>query len=131
MKVTVQHAKYDRNTGSVLGYTDVAEVDVTEEISAVDTTVVMSDMTIMECLEYAYRWTNNVSGSWSIKKTSFPDPANGDRINGDYNEDVTVLAPRADGMGLRSTSMFDRMIADGKTYKVDMMGFKEVVLENA
>jgi len=131
MKILVQHAKYDRNTGSVLGYTDVAEVDVTEEISAVDTTVVMSDMTIMECLEYAYRWTNNVSGSWSIKKTSFPDPANGDRINGDYNEDVTVLAPRADGMGLRSTSMFDRMIADGKTYKVDMMGFKEVVLENA
>ena len=131
MKILVQHAKYDRNTGSVLGYTDVAEVDVTEEISAVDTTVVMSDMTIMECLEYAYRWTNNVSGSWSIKKTSFPDPANGDRINGDYNEDVTVLAPRADGMGLRSTSMFDRMIADGKTYKVDMMGFKEVVVENA
>ena len=32
MKVTVQHAKYDRNTGSVLGYTDVAEVNVTEEI---------------------------------------------------------------------------------------------------
>ena len=123
MKVTVQHAKYDRNTGSVLGYTDVAEVNITEEISAFGTT--------MECLEYAYRWTNNVSGSWSIKKTSFPDPANGDRINGDYNEDVTVLAPRADGMGLRSTSMFDRMIADGKTYKVDMMGFKEVVLENA
>jgi hypothetical protein len=123
MKVTVQHAKYDRNTGSVLGYTDVAEVNVTEEISAFGTT--------MECLEYAYRWTNNVLGSWSIKKTSFPDPANGDRINGDYNEDVTVLAPRADGMGLRSTSMFDRMIADGKTYKVDMMGFKEVVLENA
>ena len=104
------------------------QVDVTEEISAVSTTVVISDMTIMECLEYAYRWTNNVLGSWSIKKTSFPDPANGDRINGDYNEDVTVLAPRADGMGLRSTSMFDRMIADGKTYKVDMMGFKEVVM---
>ena len=131
MKILVQHAKYDRNTGSVLGYTDVAEVDVTEEISAVDTTVVISDMTTMECLEYAYRWTNNVLGSWSIKKTSFPDPANGDRINGDYNEDVTVLAPRADGMGLRSTSMGDRMIADGVTYKVDMMGFKKVVLENA
>ena len=131
MKILVQHAKYDRNTGSVLGYTDVAEVDVTEEISAVSTTVVISDMTIMECLEYAYRWTNNVSGSWSIKKTSFPDIANGDRINGDYNEDVTVLAPRADGMGLRSTSMGDRMIADGVTYKVDMMGFKKVVLENA
>jgi hypothetical protein len=122
MKILVQHAKYDRNTGSVLGYTDVAEVDVTD---------IAPFATTMECLEYAYRWTNNVLGSWSIKKTSFPDPANGDRINGDYNEDVTVLAPRADGMGLRSTSMFDRMIADGKTYKVDMMGFKEVVLENA
>ncbi len=122
MKILVQHAKYDRNTGSVLGYTDVAEVNVIE-IAAFGTT--------MECLEYAYRWTNNVMGSWSIKKTSFPDPANGDRINGDYNEDVTVLAPRADGMGLRSTSMGDRMIADGVTYKVDIMGFKKVVLENA
>jgi len=122
MKILVKHTKYNRDSGVIIGYNDVAEVNIAE----------MADFSNEnECLEYAYRWTNNVMGSWSIKKTSFPDPANGDRINGDYNEDVTVLAPRADGMGLRSTSMGDRMIVDGKTYKVAMMGFKKVVLENA
>ena len=107
MKVTVQHIEQDRNTGAVIGFTDVAEVNVchTEDVDA--------------ALEYAYRYTNNVDGSWSMK------------IGGDANDDVTVLAPllvTADGrkMGLRSTSMFDRMVLNGKTYKVDMMGFKEV-----
>jgi hypothetical protein len=48
--------------------------------------------------------------------------------NGDYNDDVTVIAPlRKNGMGLRSTSMFDRMVVNGKTYKVGEYGFKEVV----
>jgi hypothetical protein len=107
MKVTVQHIEQDRNTGAVVGFTDVAEVNVwhTEDVDA--------------ALEYAYRYTNNVDGSWSMK------------IGGDANDDVTVLAPllvTADGrkMGLRSTSMFDRMVVNGKTYKVDMVGFKEV-----
>tara|TARA_R110002153_G_scaffold35369_4_gene105246 strand:+ start:2894 stop:3262 length:369 start_codon:yes stop_codon:yes gene_type:complete len=122
MKILVQHAKHERTTGSVLGYTDVAEVNITELLPFANE---------IECLEYAYRWTNNIKGSWSIKKTSFPDPANGDRINGDYNEDVTVLAPRADGMGQRSTMIHDRMIVDGVTYKVAAAGFKKVVPENA
>lgn len=107
MKVTVQHIEQDRNTGAIVGFTDVAEVNVwhTEDVDA--------------ALEYAYRYTNNVDGSWSMK------------IGGDANNDVTVLVPllvTADGrkMGLRSTSMFDRMVLNGKTYKVDMMGFKEV-----
>ena len=107
MKVTVQHIEQDRNTGAVVGFTDVAEVNVwhIEDVDA--------------ALEYAYRYTNNVDGSWSMK------------IGGDANDDVTVLAPllvTADGrkMGLRSTSMFDRMVVNGKTYKVDMVGFKEV-----
>jgi hypothetical protein len=106
MKVTVQHINQDRETGAVLGFTDVAEVNVwhTEDVDA--------------ALEYAYRYTNNVDGSWSMK------------IGGDSNDDVTVLAslPVANGRtyGLRSTSMFDRMVLNGKTYKVDMMGFKEV-----
>jgi len=37
-----------------------------------------------------------------------------------------VLDHRADGLGLRSTSMFDRMEVDGKMYEVSMVGFKEV-----
>ena len=106
MKVTVQHIKQDEITGDVLGFDDVAEVNVwhTEDID--------------EALEYAYRYTNNVDGSWSMK------------IGADANDDVTVLAPLhvVDGRtyGLRSTSMFDRMVVNGKTYKVAMVGFKEV-----
>ena len=106
MKVTVQHIEQDRDTGDVIGFTDVAEVNVwhTEDID--------------EALEYAYRYTNNVDGSWSMK------------IGSDANDDVTVLAPLhvIDGRtyGLRSTSMFDRMVLNSKTYKVSMVGFTEV-----
>jgi hypothetical protein len=115
MKVTVQHINQDRDTGAVLGFTDVAEVNVwhTEDVDA--------------ALEYAYRYTNNVSGSWSIKLRDMTLRDGTMFENGDYNDDVTVLVPlHANGMGLRSTSMFDRMVVNGKTYKVDMMGFKEV-----
>jgi hypothetical protein len=115
MKVTVQHINQDRDTGAVLGFTDVAEVNVwhTEDVDA--------------ALEYAYRYTNNVSGSWSIKLRDMTLRDGTMFENGDYNDDVTVLVPlHANGMGLRSTSMFDRMVVNGKTYKVDMMGFKEL-----
>lgn len=106
MKIIVQHIEQDRETGNVLGFTDVAEVNVwhTEDVN--------------EALEYAYRYTNNIDGSWSMK------------IGSDANDDVTVLAPlhiiEGRTYGLRSTSMFDRMVLNGKTYKVDMFGFKEV-----
>ena len=76
-----------------------------------------------ETLEYAYRWTNNVMGSWSRDEKVF---SNGD-TNGDFNPNVTRIAPlHKDGMGLRSTSMGDEMIVDGKTFKVAMLGFEEV-----
>ena len=80
-------------------------------------------MGVMEALEYAYRWTNNVMGSWSRPEKTFE---NGEP-NGDYNPFVTTLAPLHNGMGLRSTSMGDEMIVDGKTYTVAMLGFEEVV----
>ena len=78
---------------------------------------------VMEALEYAYRWTNNVMGSWSRPEKTFE---NGE-TNGDYNPFVTTLAPLHNGMGLRSTSMGDEMIVNGKTFKVAMFGFEEVV----
>jgi len=113
MKILVMHTKYNRESGAIIGSTDVAEVNIAE----------MSDFANEnECLEYAYRWTNNVMGSWSIKEKSFPDPANGDRINGDYNNDVTVLAPRPDGMGQRSTMMGDHMIVIGESDQIGMQG---------
>ena len=74
--------------------------------------------TVESGLEYAYRWTNNVMGSWS--RDDLED-------NGDFNPAVKRVAPlHEDGMGLRSTSMGDEMIVDGKTFKVAMLGFEEV-----
>ena len=74
-----------------------------------------------ETLEYAYRWTNNVMGSWSRDEKVFEDGT----PNGDYNPAVTRVAPlHEDGMGLRSTSMGDQMLVGNKKYVVAMMGFE-------
>ena len=103
MKVIVKHMNRNEITGNVEGFTPVAEVNFPDGHNATDV------------LEYAFRWTNNVMGSWSKK------------IGEDANDDVTVLVEREDGLGLRSTSVFDRMEVDGKMYEVSMVGFKEVV----
>jgi hypothetical protein len=77
-----------------------------------------------EALEYAFRWTNNVMGSWSRPEKTF---SNGE-TNGDYNPFVTRIAPLHEGgMGLRSTSVGDQMVVEGKTYEVAGFGFEEVV----
>ena len=83
-------------------------------------------MTVEEQLEYAYRWTNNVMGSWSIKSKVL---SSGE--NGDYNENVTVMAPlpvddRGQEWGLRSTSVGDQMLVGNTKYEVSMLGFKEI-----
>ena len=94
--------------------------DTPHTVAFVDTDPSMS---LSEKLEYAYRWTNNVMGSWSIKEEFFSDG----EPNGDYNPDVTVMAPLHEGgMGLRSTSMNDQMLMGTKKYKVAMMGFEEI-----
>jgi hypothetical protein len=84
-----------------------------------------------EALEYAYRRTNNIQGSWSRGETLEWD---GETIvNEDYSEDVTVMAElpvsKRTGqiMGLRSTSMGDMMVLGNKKYKVAMCGFEEIV----
>ena len=71
-------------------------------------------MGVMEALEYAYRWTNNVAGSWS--RTDIED-------NGDANDDVEVIKPVGD-LGHRSTSVGDYMRVDGSLYRVAMAGFE-------
>ena len=85
--------------------------------------VEVGDLTGTEALEYAYRWTNNVMGSWSIKEEFFDDG----EPNGDYNPNVTVMAPLEEGMGIRSTSVGDQILMGTKKYKVAMLGFKEIV----
>ena len=102
MKVIVKHMEMNEITGAVEGYTPVAEVDVSNIDPQEDP------------LEYAWRYTNNVLGSWSLK------------IGGDANDDVTVLVKREDGMGLRSSMMGDRFEFDGVEYRVALAGFKKV-----
>ena len=102
MKVTVVHTAFED-----------APTIVAEVTAPADTTTVES------ALEYAYRWTNNVMGSWS--RDDLED-------NGDYNPAVKRVAPlHEDGMGLRSTSMGDMMHVNGRSFEVAMMGFQELV----
>lgn len=81
-------------------------------------------------LEYAYRKTNNIEGSWSKPQVfEFQGKV---YENPDFSEDVTVMAelPVGDNgevYGLRSTSMGDQMLFGTKKYKVAAFGFKEIV----
>ena len=71
-------------------------------------------MTTNEKLEYAYRWTQNIMDSWSLKMPQ------------DGNDDVTVMGEIVDGMGLRCTSVGDQMLVGTTKYKVAMCGFEEI-----
>lgn len=109
MKVAVIHTAFE---------------DAPNTVAFVDTPFAVAE----EALEYAYRWTNNVMGSWSIKKEYFE---NGEE-NGDYNENVTVMAPlhvddNGKQWGLRSTSVGDQMLVGNVKYKVANFGFEELV----
>ena len=68
-----------------------------------------------DALEYAYRWTQNIFDSWSLK---MPE---------DGNDDVTVVGEIVDGMGIRSTSVGDQILMGTKKYKVAFAGFEEIV----
>ena len=65
---------------------------------------VPEDMTLIEKLEYAYRWTQNIFDSWSLK---MPE---------DGNDDVTVMGDISSGMGLRSTSVGDQILVGTEKY---------------
>jgi len=93
--------------------------------------VEVGERTGEEALEYAYRRTNNIGGSWSRPATF---DFNGETVdNPDYSEDVTVMAElpvserTGETMGLRSTSMFDQMLMNGVKYRVAFAGFEEIV----
>ena len=77
---------------------------------------------LSETLEYGYRWTNNVMGSWSIKKNSLME-----NQTENFNPNVTVMKPTEviDGKewGHRSTSVGDQMLVGNKKYVVASFGF--------
>ena len=78
----------------------------------------------MLALEYVYRVSQNIEGSWS--KGEFFDSG---EPNPDYNPDIqltTDLTVDEEGVtwGLRSTSMGDVIELQGKRWVIAAMGFK-------
>ena len=76
-------------------------------------------MTTNEKLEYAYRWTQNIMDSWSLKMPQ------------DGNDDVTVMGElhvdeNGQKWGIRSTSVGDQILVGTTKYKVAMCGFEEI-----
>jgi hypothetical protein len=113
MKVTVIHMPHPADTEAEA--VRVAEVTIPAEIKSES-----------EACEYAYRWTQNIMGSWSIKDG-----------NADNNDNLKRLAPLHEGgMGLRSSMMGDHFIVhsdnawshseQGEVYECAMMGFEHM-----
>ncbi len=74
-------------------------------------------MSLNEKLEYAYRWTQNIMDSWSLK------------LPMDGNDDVTVMGEltvdeNGQKWGLRSTSVGDQILVGTEKYVVAPCGFK-------
>ena len=110
MIVRVHHTAHNELTGNPEGHEHVANVFIAG-----------TPININEALEYAYRWTQNLGGSWSMEPNDNPD----------YNPAVEVMKPLStwsDGrlMGHRSSMMYDRMIVDGTTYEVSAFGFRKM-----
>ena len=114
MQVAVIHTAFEDSPRTV------AFVNIPEDARSTD-----------DALEYAYRWTNNIQGSWSIKEFTLEADNGVTMQNGDYNENVTVMAdlPVYEGktFGMRSTSMGDQMLMGTTKYKVAIVGFEEIV----
>ena len=106
MKVTVYHREGLENNI----FARVAEVEApTKDVE--------------EALEYAYRWTQNIEGSWSRKDLENNRDANSDvEFVGEYtkSKDGKIL-------GARSTMAFDVMYTNGSKFEVKpFSGFKKV-----
>lgn len=113
MKVSVIHRAFEKSSRLV------AFVDVPDT------------MPVEEALEYAFERTQNLRGSWS-REAEFE--FGGEVIgNGDFSEDVTVMADlpinkrTGQVMGLRSTSVGDRLIYGNTCFRVDDFGFEKEV----
>ncbi len=98
MQISVVHRAYEEQSKLV------AFIDVSDDIS------------VNEALNYAFRRTQNIEGSWSRPG------------NPDWSDDVTVMADlpvSKDGreLGLRSTSIGDRIVVGNACFVVDFDGF--------
>lgn len=79
---------------------------------------------VEDALDFAWERTNNIGGSWSM------GPVIDGQDNYDYSDKVTVLVPLmfANGRtyGLRSSSVGDIFVIDGKGFKVAGCGFDPI-----
>lgn len=118
-KVIVYHQKLSELTGRPViengcpMFVAVAEVKVGDEIADA------------EALEHAWRWTNNVDGSWSAGERNYSNP--------DYNPNVKVVEKlyvdnEGKEWGHRSSMVGDHFgIANtSRVYKVAAAGFVQV-----
>jgi hypothetical protein len=90
--------------------------------------VEVGERTGSDALEYAYRRTQNIDGSWS--KGPVIEWEGQEHDNGDYSEDITVMQPlhvsEGKTYGLRSTSVGDHILFGTVKYRVDSFGFSEL-----
>jgi len=91
--------------------------------------VEVGERTGSDALEYAYFRTQNIHGSWSKGPVIEWDGETHD--NGDYSQDITVMAPlkitpEGKEYGLRSTSVGDHILFGTVKYVVADFGFEEV-----
>lgn len=69
---------------------------------------------VRDALDYAYRWTQNIEGSWSNK------------VGSDANINVDVCHYHNSGMGVRSSTVGDEFhIEDGDIYICAPFGFEK------
>lgn len=111
--------------------------DHPDSLTAVATVQVGAGTVPTTALEFAFRRTQNIAGSWS-QGPRLPDlhgrtDASGEPItwqNDDHHPAVTLLAPLhvEDGKtyGLRSSMMGDVFEVAGRRYRVAAMGFTEI-----
>jgi len=120
MEIKVLH--FDRDGLGNRWYEHVATVDVPTYLREAN------QSEIEYALEYAYRYTQNIGGSWSMERML--DYKGQLYENPDFNPRVTVVKP-LDGengkkWGHRSSMVGDRMIGNNHMFEVDSIGFKLV-----
>ncbi len=85
--------------------------------------------TVENMLEYAYRWTNNIDGSWALKDEKYLRYDFGTLENTDLNDAVEVVTPlpvrMGRVMGHRSAMKGDKFVVEGVPYYVASFGFRK------
>lgn len=83
---------------------------------------------INAALDYAYRWTNNIDGSWSQGEEISYDGHMYE--NPDFNPNVHVLGVLPTHLGrtygIRSTSVGDFLVTKDGAFKVASIGFERI-----